>query len=162
MSGNWVYHDGPVNPKPRFVVEYHRHAPENATIDALLARIPSRKRNAVMLEILRIAADTIARDPSLERRLGLAPGGPPVLSPPPAAPPAAAPAVPAPALAAPPAARAEPSLPPTVATSATVHNAAPVPTAAPTEVSVQAAEPPPTNSELSPAALALLRHGEDD
>ncbi|WP_155646847.1 hypothetical protein [Burkholderia territorii] len=91
MSGNWVYHDGPVNPKPRFVVEYHRHAPENATIDALLARIPSRKRNAVMLEILRIAADTIAREPSLERRLGLAPSGPPAHFPPHAAHPAAPP-----------------------------------------------------------------------
>ncbi|HDR9174435.1 hypothetical protein [Burkholderia vietnamiensis] len=158
MSGNWVYHDGPVNPKPRFVVEYHRHAPENATIDALLARIPSRKRNAVMLEILRIAADTIARDPSLERRLGLAPGGPPVHPPPPAAPTA----VPAPASAAPPAARAEPSLPPTVATSPTVHTAMPVPPATSTEEPPLAAEPPPASSELSPAAQALLLHGEDD
>ncbi|WP_155629600.1 hypothetical protein [Burkholderia territorii] len=161
MSGNWVYHDGPVNPKPRFVVEYHRHAPENATIDALLARIPSRKRNAVMLEILRIAADTIAREPSLERRLGLAPSGPPAHFPPHAAHPAAPPAALAPASAAP-AARAEPSLPPTVEASATVHTATPAPPAASTAEPPQAAEPPPANSELSPAALALLRHGEDD
>ncbi|WP_321967165.1 hypothetical protein [Burkholderia cepacia] len=152
MSGTWVFHEGPDNPKRRFVVEYERRAPENATIEALIVRIPSRKRNAIMLEILRIAAETIARDPLLERRLGLAPNGPPSV---------AAPAShPVDATVAPPAASVAhvlPSAPP--AAAPTIAPAPPAPVA---DAPVLSPEPPSTGATFSAAALSLLRHGEED
>lgn len=161
MSGTWVFHEGPDNPKRRFVVEYERRAPENATIESLIVRIPSRKRNAVMLEILRIAAETIARDPSLERRLGLAPNGPPSVTAPAihrADAPVAAPmvsAVPHPASAV--------QAPPASAPTATLH-VAPEP-ATPTATAPLPASPTelqPQGETFSQAALSLLRHGEED